>query len=170
MILELQQVLSVREVRLAALQALLAQRLQTLAAIDAELAKIDAELRQIADQRAIWERHWQRWLHEDHVLQHGRDYNLSHMALSSWEREAQAVRVEIAERQLAAAAEVQAAKKAVMQAQTRVEALGTMLSDARRRQRARGAALLDSRAVDELASRAGTLRVVEAAEKREGVL
>ena len=163
MIDELQQLLSVREAQLDALQALLARRLAALAEVDAELKAIDAELAQIAAQRAVWEQQWQHWLSKDQVLQHGQDYNLTHVALSAWEREAQQARVEIAERHRVASEEAQAARTAVMQAKVRVDALADMLKEARRLHRIRLAALLDSRAQDELASRAGTLRLTEVA-------
>lgn len=157
MIGELQQLLSVREAQLDALQALLARRLAALAEVDAELSAIDAELAQIAAQRANWEQQWQHWLQKDQLLQHGQDYNLTHVALSSWESEAKQARSEIAERHRVAANEAQTARTAVMKARMRVDALADMLKEARRSHRVRHAALLDSRAQDELISRAGAL-------------
>lgn len=163
MIGELQQLLSVRQVRLGALQSSLARQLLLLGEVDAAMAAIDAELAQIAAQRAIWEQQWQHWLREDRVLQHGRDYNLSHVALSAWAGEAAQARAEIAERHRVESAAAQAAREAVMQAQKRVDALAGMLGDARQSQRVRYEALLDSRSQDERISRAGMLLIDESA-------
>lgn len=165
MIDELQQLSSIREAQLDALQSLLARRLAALAEVDAELSAIDAELAQIAAQRAIWEQQWQHWLQKDQVLQHGQDYNLAHVALSAWETEAKQARIEIAERRRVASDEAQTARAAVMKARMRVDALADMLREARRSHRVRHAALLDSRAQDELISRAGALRLAALANK-----
>ena len=163
MIGELQQLLAVRDTRLKALQSHLAAQLALLAEVEAELATIDAELAQIASQRTLWEQQWQHWLREDRVLQHGQDYNLSHVALSAWECDAKQARAEIADRHRTAAAAADAAKHAVMRAQVRLDVLSGMLGDARRLHRARQAALLDSRLQDEQVSRAGALRLAERA-------
>jgi hypothetical protein len=153
---QLQTVLSIRELRLELVRAELAQRLAELAEIDAELRAAADEIARVAQQRALWEHEWQRWLHQDGVLRHGQDYNLSHVALSAWEQDAKAAYDEILARREQAAAVVNEVRQRLAKAQQRCDVMRDELQRLRRLETGRRAALLDSRSQDDAAAR-GTL-------------
>jgi hypothetical protein len=146
---QLRQVLAVREAHLLRMRARLAELQAALAAVDQEVALLDAELQQIADQRATWEREWQHWLHHDRVLRHGQDYSLTHMALSIWERDTRDLRAEVWQRREAAANDVDASRALLLTAQRKADALREKLREAERLRRAQLEAVLDSRAHDD---------------------
>lgn len=161
MIEQLRKLLAVREAHLQALRGKLLALQAVLARIDEEVAVLDAELQQISTQRAHWERAWQHWLHQDRMLRHGQDYNLTHVALSAWERDAQEARAEVRQRREQAANDVAAQRSLVLNAQRKVDAIQEQLQQARRRQRATREAILDSRSHDEVIAHAHFGRVGE---------
>lgn len=146
---QLRKLIAIREVRLDRLRAELAQRLAALGRIDEELAGITAELAQIARQRVAWEHEWQRWMHHDRVLRHGQDYNLSHLALSAWERDARQAHEEVSVRRAQAAAEAGETRRRFAKAEQRFEALQEQLHKLVRQHASRRIALADSRSQDE---------------------
>jgi hypothetical protein len=154
---QLQAVLTIRELRLELVRAELAQRLAELAAIDAELQVAADEIERVARQRVLWEHEWQRWLHQDGVLRHGQDYNLSHVALSAWEQDAKAAYDEIAARREQAAAAANEVRQRLLKAQQRCDVMREELQRQHRLESSRRVALLDSRSQDDAAAR-GTLR------------
>jgi hypothetical protein len=153
---QLQAVLTIRELRLELVRAELAQRLAELAAIDAELQVAADEIDRVARQRVLWEHEWQRWLHQDGVLRHGQDYNLSHVALSAWEQDAKAAYDEIAARREQAAAAANEVRQRLLKAQQRCDVMREELQRQQRLESSRRVALLDSRSQDDAAAR-GTL-------------
>lgn len=146
---QLRKLLAVRELRLKRIRAQLARVLSAFEAVDSELACVDAELRQIAQQRQAWERDWQQWLRQNGVVRHGQDYNLAHTALSAWERDAAKAREEILVRHRRALEQVQAAKQLMLKAEQQLQALRDQVRDQERRGRARRAALFESRQQDD---------------------
>ncbi len=156
---QLRDLLTIHEMRRERLRAELAQRLAALAAVDEELGAVDDELAQIARQRLEWEHAWQRWLYDDRVLSHGQDYNLSHLALSAWERDARQARDEISARHVRAAAEVDEVRRRLVKAERRLEVLQEWLHERWRRQAARRCALVDSRSQDEARAGGAALRI-----------
>jgi hypothetical protein len=146
---QLRQVLGVRGAHLQRMRARLTELQSVLAGVDEQVAILDCELHQIADQRARWERDWQHWLHHDRVLRHGQDYNLTHMALSSWEQDTRELRADVWQRREAAASDVDAARTLVLTAQRKADALRDKLQEAERLRRAQLEAVLDSRAHDD---------------------
>ena len=150
---QLRQVLAVREAHLQTMRARLAEVQAVLAAVDEEVAVIDRELRQIAGQRATWEREWQQWLQHDRVLRHGQDYSLTHMALSIWEQDTREFRAEVWQRREAAASEVDAARSVLLTAQLKADALREKLNAMEKLRRAQLEAILDERASDDVISR-----------------
>jgi hypothetical protein len=153
---QLQAVLTIRELRLELVRAELAQRLAELAAVDAELQVAADEVARVARQRVLWEHEWQRWLHEDGVLRHGQDYNLSHVALSAWEQDAKVAYDEVLARREQAAAVADEVRRRLAKAQQRCDVMKDELHRLQRLETARRAALLDSRSQDDAAAR-GTL-------------
>lgn len=153
---QLQAVLNIRELRLELVRAELAQRLAELAAVDAELRAAADEVERVAQQRVLWEHEWQRWLHQDGVLRHGQDYNLSHVALSAWEQDAKAAYDEVLARRQQAAAAADEVRQRLVKAQQRCDVMKEELHRLQRLESARRAALLDSRSQDDAAAR-GTL-------------
>jgi hypothetical protein len=153
---QLQAVLTIRELRLELVRAELAQRLAELAAIDAELQVAADEIDRVARQRVLWEHEWQRWLHQDGVLRHGQDYNLSHVALSAWEQDTKAAYDEIAARREQAAAAANEVRQRLLKAQQRCDVMREELQRQHRLESSRRVALLDSRSQADAAAR-GTL-------------
>ena len=153
---QLQAVLTIRELRLESIRAELAQRVAELAALDTELQAAADEIARVARQRALWEHEWQRWLHQDGVLRHGQDYNLSHVALSAWEQDAKAAYDEIFGMRTQAAAVADEVRQRLAKAQQRCDVMKDELHRLRRLESARRAALLDSRSQEDAAAR-GTL-------------
>jgi hypothetical protein len=155
---QLQAVLSIRELRLQLVRAELAERLAELAAIDAELKAAADEIDAVARQRALWEHEWQRWLHQDGVLRHGQEYNLSHVALSAWELDAKAAYDEVLARRKQAEAAADEVRKRLAKAQQRCDAMRDELHRLQRQESARRAALLDSRSQDDAAARGSLIQ------------
>jgi hypothetical protein len=155
---QLQAVLTIRELRLELVRAELAQRLAELAAIDAELQVAADEIARVARQRLLWEHEWQRWLHEDGVLRHGQDYNLSHVALSAWEQDAKVAYDEVLARREQAAAVADEVRRRLAKAQQRCDVMKDELHRLRRLESARRAALLDSRSQDDAAARGTSIQ------------
>jgi hypothetical protein len=153
MMSQLQAVLTIRELRLELVRAELAQRLAELAAVDVELRAAADEVARVAGQRVLWEHEWQRWLHQDGVLRHGQDYNLSHVALSAWEQDAKATYDEIAAKREQAAAVANEVRQRLAKAQQRCDVMKEELHRLRRVEASRRAALLDSRSQDDAAGR-----------------
>lgn len=154
MIGQLEPLLAIRQVRLQSLQAELGRRMTRLARIDEEIDAVDRELAQIAEQRTIWENAWRYWQRDDRLLRHGQDYNLTHVALSAWERDTRQLREEVCARREEAAAEVREMRVQVLAMLAKVDALREQLEEMRGRERARRAALLDSRVHDDVTSHA----------------
>jgi len=150
---QLQTVVTIRELRLELVRTELAQRLAELAAVDAELQAAADEIARVAQQRALWEHEWQRWLHHDGVLRHGQDYNLSHVALSAWELDAKAAYDEIFAKREQAAAVADEVRQRLLKAQQRCDVMKEELHRLQRQESARRSALLDSRSDDEAAAR-----------------
>ena len=150
---QLRQVLAVREAHLQTMRARLAELQAVLDAIDEEVAVIDRELRQIAEQRATWEREWQQWLLHDRVLRHGQDYSLTHMALSIWEQDTLELRAEVWQRREAAESEVDAARAVLLTAQRKADALREELHAMEKLRRAQLEAVLDERMCDDVITR-----------------
>lgn len=161
MIEQVRRLLAVREAHLQALRGRMIELLAALSQVDEEVAVLDAELQQISTQRAQWERAWQHWLHHDRMLRHGQDYNLTHVALSAWERDAREARAEVWQRREQVADDVAAQRSLVLSAQRKVDAIQEELRQARRRQRAAREAMLDSRSHDEVIAHAHFARVGE---------
>lgn len=156
---QLRLVLKIRQLRLECLRIELSRRLAALFVVDQELSAAAGEVARVAQQRAIWEHEWQQWLHEDGVLRHGQDYNLSHIALSAWEQDVQEIYDEVLARREQAAAEVNEIRQRLLLAEQRCEALQKQLCALERQQVSRRAALIDSRSQDEAAARISTLRM-----------
>lgn len=156
---QLRLVLKIRQLRLECLRIELSQRLAALAVVDQELSNAAGEVARVARQRAIWEHEWQQWLHEDGVLRHGQDYNLSHIALSAWEQDAKEVYDEVFARREQAAAAVNEIRQRLLLAEQRCEALQKQLQAMERQHVSRRAALIDSRSQDEAAARISALRM-----------
>jgi hypothetical protein len=149
MINQLQQLLSVRELRVNRIRSELALAAAALAEIEDELAGINEELAQIAQQRAAWERDWQHWLHEDRVIRHGQDYSLAHTALSAWEQDANHVHRQVSARHAKALAEVLSIRARLLKAEQLLEVLRQELIATQRREAVRRIALAESRLQDE---------------------
>ena len=149
MISQLQQLLSVRELRVNRIRAEFAVASAALAEIEAELASINEELAQIAQQRAAWERDWQHWLHQDRVIRHGQDYSLAHTALSAWEQDANQVHHQVSNRHAKALSEVLSIRARLLKAEQLLEVLRQELRAMQRRDYARRIALAESRLQDE---------------------
>lgn len=149
MISQLQQLLSVRELRVNRIRSEFSLAAAALAEIDAELASINEELAQIARQRAAWERDWQHWLHQDRVIRHGQDYNLAHTALSAWEQDANQVHQHVSKRHAQALDEVLAIRARLLKAEQLLEVLRQELRSLQRRDCVRRIALAESRSQDE---------------------
>lgn len=146
---QLRKLLEIREIRLRRLHDELARERAALALVDEEIASIDSELAQIARQRTLWEHEWQQWLQRDGVLQHGQDYNLSHVALSAWQQDAMQARAEASNRREQAVARADHVRQRLLKAEQRVRALRQQLHDVKRQRVVQRAALDDSRAQDE---------------------
>jgi hypothetical protein len=155
---QLHAVLSIRELRLELVRTELAKRLAELAEIDAELRVAADEIARVARQRALWEHEWQRWLHQDGVLRHGQDYNLSHVALSAWEQDAKVAYEEILVRRQRAAALADEVRQRLLKAQQRCDVMKEELHRVQRLESAKRAALLDSRSQDDAAARGTSLQ------------
>jgi hypothetical protein len=149
MISQLQQLLSVRELRVNRIRSELALASATLAEIADELASINEELEQIAQQRAAWERDWQHWLHQDGVIRHGQDYSLAHTALSAWEQDANHVHRQVSTRHAKALAEVLSIRARLFKAEQLLEVLRQELRAMQRRDYLHRIALAESRLQDE---------------------
>jgi len=157
---QLHILLEIREIRLRRLQDEFLRQRAALGLVDAEIASIDGELAQIARQRVLWEHEWQQWLHRDGVLQHGQDYNLSHIALSAWQQDATQARSEASGRREQAAAKVDQVRQRLVKAEQRVRALRQQLQDMQRQRGVERVALDDSRAQDEAIARSFPRRAV----------
>jgi hypothetical protein len=157
---QLHAVLTIRELRLELVRAELAERLAELAAIDAELQAAGDEINRVARQRTLWEHEWQRWLHQDGVLRHGQDYNLSHVALSAWEQDAKDAYDEVLARREQAAAAADEVRRRLAKAQQRCDVMRDELQRLQRLESARRAALLDSRSQDDAAARGALIQTV----------
>jgi hypothetical protein len=155
---QLHAVLSIRELRLELVRTELAQRLAELAEIDAELQAAADEVNRVAQQRALWEHEWQRWLQQDGVLRHGQDYNLSHVALSAWEQDAQALYEEVLARREQAAAAADEVRRRLAKAQLRCDVMKYELQRLQRLESATRVALLDSRSQDDAAARGSLIQ------------
>jgi hypothetical protein len=155
---QLHAVLSIRELRLQLVRAELAERLAELAEVDAELKAAADEVNRVAQQRALWEHEWQRWLHQDGVLRHGQDYNLSHVALSAWEQDAKAAYDEVLVRREQAATAADEVRRRLAKAQQRCDVTRDELQRQQRLESARRAALLDSRSQDDAAARGALIQ------------
>ena len=149
MISQLQQLLSVRELRVKRIRSELALASAALAEVEDELASINEELAQIAQQRAAWERDWQHWLHEDRVIRHGQDYSLAHTALSAWEQDAHHVHEKVSTRHAEALADVLSIRARLLKAEQLLEVLRQELRTIQRRDYVRRIALAESRLQDE---------------------
>jgi hypothetical protein len=155
---QLQAVLTIRELRLELVRAELAQRLAELAVIDGELQVAADEIARVARQRTLWEHEWQRWLHQDGVLRHGQDYNLSHVALSAWEHDAKDAYDEVFARREQAATVANEVHQRLAKAQQRFDVMKEELHRLRRLELAKRAALLDSRSQDDAAARGALIQ------------
>jgi hypothetical protein len=156
--IQLQQLIAVRETRLQAAQAELRQALTALAEVEHELGIADDELRQVRDQKALWEGQWQHWLRQDGVLYRGQAYNLRHITLASWEADVLERRTKIKELHQTMLAEVQRVRTIVLKLQQRVDLLRerfTKLNKIRQRRRTDG---IDTEALEEITLHGWTTR------------
>jgi phage shock protein A len=150
MIAQLQQLIAVRETRLRAAQVELGQALTALAEVAGELRLVDDELRQIRDQKALWEGQWQSWLRQDGVLYRGHAYNLRHVSLSSWESDATERWTEIKERYDSREEQAQSIRTTVLKMQQRVDLLKDRLARLCTAQQSHRTNVTDSRALEEM--------------------
>lgn len=144
------KLLEVRSARLEAAKGYLARMAADLAAAGRELAAVDAELRQIGEQRNAWEQEWQSWLRGSGAVHHGQEYNLYHLQLTAWENDAREQREEVQRHFAAANARVAAARAARLEAERRYRQMADRVEASARSLRARRASTASSSAIEDL--------------------
>jgi hypothetical protein len=156
--IQLQQLIAVRETRLQAAQMELSQALTALAEVDRELRIVDDELRQIRDQKALWEGQWQHWLRQDGVLYRGQAYNLRHITLASWEADVLERRTKIEELHQTMLDEVRRVRTIAFKLQQRVDLLREQLAKLNKIRRQRRADRTDTETMEEITLHGWTTR------------
>jgi hypothetical protein len=151
----LEPVLAVRRARLAGAESALTTALDKLAAADAEIAALDADLLHIARQTEAWEAGWQRWTQEGGAPMHGKAYVDQHLYLAAWRDDLNEQRDEQCKRRAVIARDADAARTRLLRLQARLDGVQQAQHRALMQQLGPALARRDADAAELLAARRG---------------
>jgi hypothetical protein len=151
----LEPVLAVRRARLVGAESALTTALDKLAAADAEIATLDADLQHIARQTEAWEAGWQRWTQEGGAPMHGKAYVDQHLYLAAWRDDLNEQREDQLKRRAVIACDADAARTRLLRLQARLDAVQQAQHSALMQQLGPALARRDADAAELLAARRG---------------